>query len=100
MIIALDFDGTYDVDPELWGLFIDAAKTRGHSITFVTFRDDFGTKYDNADICEAAQRHSIDIVYCNAKQKSECFKADVWIDDMPLLIPSMDAMLTTSILRG
>lgn len=92
MIIALDYDGTYTEDPDLWISFIDLIKMRRHSVTFVTFRDDNGN-YKNDDIRRDAKRNNIDIVYTAGKQKSDCFKADVWIDDMPILIPSEDGIV-------
>lgn len=91
MIFALDFDGTYTEDPHLWIPFIDLLKMRGHSVTFVTFRDDAGG-YDNSDIFDAAKRNNIDVVFTKGQQKAEVFKADIWIDDMPQLIPSGDTL--------
>lgn len=91
MKIALDYDETYTADPYLWDPFIRSAKYRGHSVTFVTFRygpDNAYREDNNADIKSDAERLGIDIVFCNHHQKSHCFKADIWIDDMPILIPT------------
>lgn len=38
MNIALDYDGTYTADPELWLSFIRAAQERGHLVAVVTMR--------------------------------------------------------------
>ncbi len=84
MIIALDYDDTYTRDVVLWSRFIDTAVTLGHSVTFVTSRDD---KWDNEDIEDDAKILGIGIVYCNGMQKAACFKAHVWIDDTPAAIP-------------
>jgi|TARA_R110000851_G_scaffold314569_2_gene476665 hypothetical protein len=90
MIIALDFDETYTVDPELWTAFVIKARVRLHTVTFVTFRayDSHG----NSDIEFEAKCLGIDIVYTAGKQKQHCFSADVWIDDSPELIASYDKL--------
>jgi hypothetical protein len=98
MIIALDYDDTYTADRNLWDIFIDAARDRGHSIAFVTFRyggggSYQGVEYDNSDIEEDAERMNLQIVYTNAKQKQHCFKADIWIDDNPHLVASYANMI-------
>ncbi len=85
MQIALDFDETYTVDPFLWDAFVAKAKQRGHTVTFVTFRS---SRWDNEDIKAAAESIGIDIVYTEGKQKKHVFTADVWIDDMPELLPT------------
>lgn len=89
MRIALDFDGTYTEDEILWAAFVNKAKERGHYVAFVTARKDDGY---NQELEAAAQMLAIDIVYCDARPKSECFKADVWIDDNPLWIPTHQGM--------
>lgn len=98
MIIALDYDDTYTADKELWEPFIHHAVTRGHSISFVTFRHDGGgtyqqTLYDNDDIIEDAKRLGINIVFTNGKQKKHVHYADIWIDDNPHLCASYKDMV-------
>lgn len=96
MRIALDYDETFTADPELWEFFIAKAKERGHEISFVTFRWEPDEGYDphhNADIKKDAERLNIDIVFTHGQQKSEHFKADVWIDDMPEIIPHAKTLL-------
>ena len=92
MRIALDYDDMYTRDPILWTAFVNNAKERGHSVTFVTFRKNSipsGWETNpNADIEEDAKLLNIDIVYCNYKQKASQFVADVWIDDSPQYIPT------------
>lgn len=85
MKFALDYDGTFTEDNALWAHFVDKAKERGHSVTFVTFRT---PECGNQDIEADAQLLGIDIVYTSGGQKADHFKAHVWIDDMPDLIPS------------
>jgi hypothetical protein len=88
--IALDFDETYTAHPSMWDIIIQTIKEHGHDITFVTYRFD---KYgNNDDITSIALKHDMDIVYTNGKQKSQFFEADIWIDDMPITIPSAIAL--------
>ena len=89
MKIALDFDDTYTADPMLWTAFITKCKTRGHTVTFVTYRPDNG---DNTDIEHEADCLHIDIVYTSGKQKQHCHNADVWIDDSPETIVNYDML--------
>lgn len=85
LIIALDFDETITADPVLWEGFIALAKSRGHSVTIVTLRPE---KQDNSDIIKFATKHNINVVFTAGKQKEDTFKADIWIDDIPALIPN------------
>lgn len=39
MRIALDYDGTYNRDPQMWDNFIRMAQKEGHEVVVVTFRD-------------------------------------------------------------
>ena len=89
MIIALDFDETFTEDPILWTAFVDRAKTRLHTVTFVTYRQPNG---DNSDIEYEAKCLGLDIVYTSGKQKQHHFKADVWIDDSPETVVSYDLL--------
>ncbi len=38
MIIAIDYDGTYDRDPTLWNRFIKHCLDRGHTVYCITMR--------------------------------------------------------------
>lgn len=89
MQIALDYDDTFTNDETLWRAFVSNAIDRGHSVAFVTSRQDDG---DNIDIMADAKALRIPVVFCNHKAKSECYTADVWIDDNPLMIPSRAAI--------
>ncbi len=94
MILALDYDNTFTADPILWESFISKAKERGHSIAFVTSRGHTNIPGYNDDIFADAKRLAIEVVFCFGEPKSSKFKADVWIDDTPLCIPSDDAIVT------
>ena len=83
MDIALDFDETFTVDPELWAGFIDLAKSRGHNVTIVTYRDG---RWDVDDIIQAATELDVPVICTAGKQKSTVFKADVWIEEAAVTI--------------
>ena len=90
MKIAIDYDDTFTADPELWRFFIAKAKERGHTVSFVTFRWEPDEGYDpihNADIKKDAAELDIEIVFTHGQQKANHFDADIWIDDMPEVIP-------------
>ena len=94
MNIALDFDETFTADPSLWTAFITKARTRLHTVTFVTCRPANG---NNSDIEYESERLGIRIVYTAGRQKQHCFKADIWIDDSPETIVSYDSLVGMSI---
>ena len=87
MKIALDFDDTYTEDPELWNSFISLAKKRGHSVAFVTYRDERFNAI-NLDIRAVAENLGIEVVFTGGSQKATKFCANIWIDDNPVTIPS------------
>lgn len=89
---GLDYDGTFDRDPWLWRQFVAMAQARGHMVFVTTYRD----SWECADI--AANLPGVEILSSGGKPKRKfCDDAgvtiDVWIDDMPELIPSMDDMV-------
>lgn len=88
MKIGLDFDDTYTAAPELFDNFIRVAKFMGHEVKFVTWRfaNHRPDGLSNADIEAAARRNRIDVIFCEGKAKEDCYKADVWIDDMPYAV--------------
>ena len=73
MLIALDYDGTYTADPELWKAFITKARERGHEVKIATMR--FPTEPIPDIGCE--------VIYTSRKAKFGCMPAQIWIDDMP-----------------
>ena len=90
MKIALDYDGTFTADRVMWSKFVrDARDREDHSVTFVTSRHDGP---GNDDIESDARDLRVLVVYCGGRQKASCYTADIWIDDMPELIPSLDAL--------
>jgi hypothetical protein len=75
-LIALDYDGTYTVDPEMWDDFIVRAQRRGHTVKIVTMR--FDTPNERIE-----PPCGIEVVYTSRKAKARAFKADIWVDDSP-----------------
>jgi len=85
MIIALDYDGTYTKDADLWNSFISDARAKGHEVLVVTMRHSEGEG-------EEVRRHSQDKVdwihFTGRKAKREYLSAmqifpHIWIDDQP-----------------
>ena len=86
MLIALDYDGTYTADPELWNAFIENARDRGHEVIVATMR----YKETEADMVEVSLRDKVNaIIYTNRKAKKTSVRQqfgrdpDIWIDDNP-----------------
>lgn len=80
--ISVDYDDTYTADPELFESFISEAKSRGHVVVIVTFRN--GETHPLRDI-------SHEVFYTSGMEKSAYMKSigleiDIWIDDWPELI--------------
>ena len=80
MIIALDYDGTYTLDPAFWDDVIGEAGVRGHTVVLATSRD---STAGLPVITGLAQ-----VVCCGATHKrlaceAAGVKVDAWIDDQP-----------------
>lgn len=79
MKVALDYDSTYTLDPELWNKFIDMLQLRDHEVMVVTYRDE-----------DLPIDHELPIpIYYTAFHAKRNFMEekgihiDVWIDDWP-----------------
>lgn len=86
MLIALDYDGTYTADPELWDEFIARARSRDHQVIIATMR----IKGFEDEIVEAQLADKVDeIIYTDRKAKKAAVRhqygrdPDIWIDDNP-----------------
>jgi hypothetical protein len=75
MRIALDYDGTYTADPQLWDEFIRNAQSRGHEVTLVTMRSSDHEHIPNPPACA--------VIYTGRKSKRNFYNADIVIDDAP-----------------
>lgn len=87
MNIALDYDDTYTVDPELWKVFIENARKRGHKVYIVTMRMKFTADMDHL---LKVFKYS-ELVFCGTNIKkvvceNKGIHIDVWIDDQPVFI--------------
>ncbi len=83
MLIALDYDGTYTADPELWLMFVLNAQQRGHSVICATMR----TPQEGKDMCPILV-NTIEIIYTSRQAKLIYLEKlgifpDIWIDDSP-----------------
>lgn len=92
MNIALDFDRTYTLEPEMWDALIRAAAAKGHKVYIVTQRYE-----DSEAIGEGAFEGMpiAGIIYCNRQPKAAVVNKRnlhiaVWIDDNPWSIFQSD----------
>lgn len=84
MNIALDYDGTYTNDPELWDKLIEQARARGHKVYCVTMR--YPTESNEVYASLAGKVDDIILTCRMAKLNYLAVKGitiDVWIDDRP-----------------
>lgn len=82
---ALDYDGTYTRNPDLWDTFISAAKSAGHRVLIVTCRRD--TEENVADVKVAGCPVIFTCLQSKLRVCSERgTKIDVWIDDDPACV--------------
>ena len=85
MNIALDFDGTYTLDPALWDQFIAASRLAGHKVICCTMRHE----ESEGDRVKLALAEKVDrVVFTGRMAKADFLKRrgieiDVWIDDNP-----------------
>jgi hypothetical protein len=82
-VIALDYDDTYTVDPDLWLAFIDMVLARGHKIVVATMRG----PQENEDL-DPRLVAKIPVYFCNGVAKKLALSRqgaypDIWIDDHP-----------------
>lgn len=93
MNIALDYDGTYTSDPELWLRFVDDALARGHAVRVVTMR----YPSEGGDMDKRLEARGVPAIFTSRKAKlKHCLEVcdwepNVWIDDHPEAV-HLDAM--------
>jgi hypothetical protein len=95
MIIAIDYDNTFTLDPDLFRDMAQRFQRRGHRVIVITGRSDedpWGTEVRTMvrDLCP--------IVFAGLSWKREAaiaegYIVDVWIDDMPEYIGPQDPEL-------
>lgn len=85
MLIALDYDGTYTADPELWDAFIANAVERGHRVIIATMR----YPNESAEVISNLANKVDGFVFTSRKAKKQEVRLqlkedpDIWIDDNP-----------------
>lgn len=82
MTFALDYDGTYTADPELWDTFVKLARERGHKFLCVTQRR------NTEENREAVKVPGVQVLFTELASKTWFIEqrgltVDVWIDDDP-----------------
>ncbi len=86
MKLALDYDGTFTADPDLWMRFINTAHERGHQVSIVTMR------YPEEPIIDALATLVGQRVHYTERKGKMAYATnrgvvfDVWIDDFPIFI--------------
>lgn len=94
MRIALDYDDTYTVDPDLWLSFVALAKARDHEVFVVTMRYPGEVTSMDPSLVKLVDR-----VIPTGRQLKRQFTEkmgiyiDVWIDDMPEYIVTSDLIV-------
>lgn len=84
MKIALDYDGTYTLDPKMWLMFINTCFQRNHDVRILTMRYPHEIATMDRELLET----KIDVIFTSRRAKKSFaidkgFNADIWIDDMP-----------------
>ena len=85
IIIALDWDGTVTLDPNVWLGIVRLFKAAGHKVYIVTMR--YPSEMEG--VLSDEWRSLIDGLYCSSRQAKRPFvhaqglTPNVWIDDNP-----------------
>jgi DNA-binding LacI/PurR family transcriptional regulator len=93
MKIALDFDGTFTADPQLWRRFCAYARNAGHEVRIVSMRCEQGREE-----IEQMAGPWVDGIICTATKPKRRFAhalgsdPHVWIDDCPDSIPTPNGL--------
>jgi hypothetical protein len=92
MLIILDYDETYTVDPEFWNQFVVNAHEIGHEVICCTMRSE--NDYYNFDVIRDMTFLNVPIIY--AAEFADKWEAvqqagynpenAVWIDDRPMYV--------------
>jgi hypothetical protein len=87
MKIALDFDGTYNQDPEAWHRVSSELQSCGHNVYVMTNRP-FHKRKEVEEVVLQGPFQSSDIHFCGNEPKRTVAKKnnldiDVWIDNNP-----------------
>ena len=85
LTIALDYDGTYTADKEMWNVFIHQARLRGHEVIIATMRYE---ATEGTDVKNDLEANVDRIIFTERKAKKAAVRMaykdpDIWIDDNP-----------------
>ena len=85
-VFAIDYDGTYTMDPELWLMIIKLIIARGHDVVIATMR----TESECHDI-DQRLKDIVRIIPTHRQSKMKYLSdlgifPSIWIDDMPIFI--------------
>jgi hypothetical protein len=89
MVFAIDFDGTFDRDPELFRQFAQLLRSRGHTVVCVTSRSaGFGDEVER-------MVGDVPVVYAGNVWKRQAartagYLVNIWIDDLPEYVDAQD----------
>lgn len=89
MKIAIDYDGTYDLDPKLWNQIISTMRLHENEVYLVTSR--YPDEVDNYILNALLATRTDGIFYTSKRAKQDYMKErgikiDVWIDNEPQFI--------------
>lgn len=93
LLFAIDYDGTYSLDPEIFNIIIQILKKAGHEVICVTGRS--GDK-ESDNVVRASIGKLVPVIFAGKKYKYDAakdagFYVDIWIDDNPssISIPTL-----------
>ena len=83
MNFSLDYDGTYDADPEFWLQFVKDAQKNGDNVYVVTERS-----LDESEDIDPELVKLCHVIACNGAAKKDVTEQlgidiDIWIDNKP-----------------
>lgn len=86
--VAIDFDGTFTRDPDLFTKIIYLFLEKGHQVVCITSRE--GDSQRAQELLDTIGK-IIPVVFAGVKYKREAaeeagFSVDVWVDDFPITI--------------
>jgi hypothetical protein len=99
MIISIDFDDTYSVNPQMWDEFIRLAWSFDFHVICVTARHDYEMAKVHSSIGNMigkSQCFSTGRVHKKKYMKEQGLKVDIWIDDNPSAIVDPNWMMLSS----
>ncbi len=84
MLVCMDYDGTYTLDPAFWLQFMLHTREQGHDVILATMRYPHETEQGLLDIMQ----HKIKVIFTSRRAKryvvaEQGYYPDIWIDDSP-----------------